>query len=741
MNYKMSEIFNKVLFVLIVVVFTNSNQLLSQINYPGSPLGELSNIDIPEHTFSYQNPQIAKSKDDFNFNDKSAFTFAHQFNVAFTPENSGIWVDEGDETKVWFLKISSPGAFSINLIFDRYKLPKGAKLFIYNEDMSEVLGAFTCQNNKKSGVLPTAPINGDKIIVEYQEPKDVEFKGELLIGAVNHDFVGINNLLSLKGGDFGDSGSCEENISCYDPYNQIDISRAVLKVVIAGQELCTATLINNTNNDGTPYAITAGHCFKLDNTANTSLIYFNYKTPHCAADFIEGTRSQTISNATARVFVKDLDIALIELSETPPAYYRPYYAGWTLDAAPQPPYIAIHHPEGDVKKISTSFKPVIDDSFVISANAPFAQYANFHWRVAEWVSGVTEGGSSGGGLFDKNYKFIGGLSGGEAYCGHPVNDYYYQFYKAWDLRPNTNEQFKTWLDPSNTGLQSVDGFDPYTDRKVERVSNREVSEEPVIERYNSEGYKSGHNTMGIKDYAECFEGIETAKLKGVYLMPGKSKSFSGQTVKVKVWQGNDGPENLIFVKDFVTLNELKMDKEIYIDFDDVSTPDEVEYVNVTGTFFIGYEINYSTTPIDSFAIYHSQIGNTKIKNTMYVNQNGTWQLASQVYGGSNRSLWIDILAEDVVWGDTVVIEPDKGNLLLFPNPVYSEEAFLDTQNNFVGKYNVYDLTGTMVYQGYINRIGNKIPLKVKNLSHGTYIIKFELEDGSTVTKKLVKLIQ
>jgi lysyl endopeptidase len=56
------------------------------------------------------------------------------------------------------LKLHSPSAYSINLIYDEFYLPPGATFFIYNQDKTEVIGAFTDFNNKEHGKFSTSPI-------------------------------------------------------------------------------------------------------------------------------------------------------------------------------------------------------------------------------------------------------------------------------------------------------------------------------------------------------------------------------------------------------------------------------------------------------------------------------------------------------------------------------------------------------------------------------------------------------
>ena len=71
------------------------------------------------------------------------FRFGYPFDVSLGLDNAGTWTELPNGDYVWRLRIVSPGAYSINLLYDEFKLPPGAKFFIYNEDRSMVLGAFS----------------------------------------------------------------------------------------------------------------------------------------------------------------------------------------------------------------------------------------------------------------------------------------------------------------------------------------------------------------------------------------------------------------------------------------------------------------------------------------------------------------------------------------------------------------------------------------------------------------------
>ncbi len=49
-------------------------------------------------------------------------------------------------------------------------MPEGSKLFLYNEAKTQVIGAFTSQNNPESGLFATEFIQGEAVTLEYTEP-------------------------------------------------------------------------------------------------------------------------------------------------------------------------------------------------------------------------------------------------------------------------------------------------------------------------------------------------------------------------------------------------------------------------------------------------------------------------------------------------------------------------------------------------------------------------------------------
>ena len=150
--------------------------------------------------------------------------------------------------------------------------------------------------------------------------------------------------------------------------------------------------------------------------------------------------------------------------QTPPASYNVFYAGWDKSGTSPTSQVGIHHPAGDLKKIS------FDNNAATQATYSSASC----WRISNWDDGTTEGGSSGSPLFDQNKRIIGQLYGGQASCSNNVNDYYGRFDVSWDSGTNTTNELNSWLDPLGTNPQYLDGLDGSTT----------ISDDVVIEFLN-----------------------------------------------------------------------------------------------------------------------------------------------------------------------------------------------------------------------------------------------------------------
>jgi len=362
-----------------------------------------------------------------------------------------IQLPNGD--KIYRISIYSPEAVSINLTFDRYHLPAGADLFVYSSDQAEVLGAFTEQNNQDNGIFATALVKGDLITIEYFEPATAAFPGEVHIFRVTHGYRGIKDFTKA----FGDAGSCNVNVACPQSAGWENEINSVCMLVSGGAGFCTGSLVNNTANDGTPYVLTANHCYS---DPTSWVFYFNYQSATCSNPATE-PGNNSISGSSLKARNAASDFMLVQMNSVPPAGYNAYYSGWNraTDATISGTSFGIHHPSADIKKISWTSTALTTTTYLQTANPGDGS----HFRVTSWDDGTTtEGGSSGSPLFDSNHRIVGQLHGGYAACGNTSSDWYGRFSVSWTGGGTSATRLSDWLDPMGTAPTTLDGYNPNT---------------------------------------------------------------------------------------------------------------------------------------------------------------------------------------------------------------------------------------------------------------------------------------
>lgn len=415
-------------------------------------------------------PDLIKLQAEDVVNDRSnrPYRVAKMMDVEYCVLGSGIWDTLSTGERIWRLTIYSPDAQGLQLNYSNFKLPPGARLFIYNEDKTFVRGAFTNQNNDSTGNFATEIVPGESCIVELALSPYTTNIPEFCISQVGYVYRGVDffvpNDSRLKAGV---SGECQVNINCSpEGDNWKDVKRAVARVYMDGY-YCTGTLMNNTAQDLKNYFATAFHCIEgLTSSSSNWLFYFNYERSACS-NISTNITPNTITGATVKASTPidgGGDGALLLLNGVIPANYKVYYAGW--DRADSTVYggVCIHHPQGDRKKIAT----VRDKWYTATwyGEDENIGYKNAHWHVvfAQTPNGhsVTEGGSSGSGIFGSDELFRGALSGGNSSCNLPSgSNLFGKLSYNWDKYSSApNQQYKVWLDPSNTGVMKLRGIDP-----------------------------------------------------------------------------------------------------------------------------------------------------------------------------------------------------------------------------------------------------------------------------------------
>ncbi|MHC1774638.1 MAG: PKD domain-containing protein [Lentimicrobium sp.] len=440
----------KVLLTVILTGFTMRGY--SQIQQGGIPYSfehqEINGGVVPVKVMPGIDLERLQAEDAVNDLRKDIpWRFGENMFVNFNTSNSGVWkyLENGD--KLWRLSIQCPGAFTINLTFDRYVLPAGARLFVYNADQSQVIGAFTEINNQEDFEFATTLIPGDQITIEYFEPAIVAFPGELSLYRVTHGYRDAFDFAK----SFGSSGSCNNNVACPEAAGWENEIKSSCMLVTGGSGFCSGSLVNNTNNNGTPYILTADHCYS---SPGSWVFWFNWQSATCSNP-ASSPSYNSLSGATLKARNADSDFCLVQINSTPPSNYNVYYSGWNRENTASTSSVGIHHPSGDIKKISFDNNPTTSSDY-----EPAPYLANSHWKITQWDDGTTEGGSSGSPLYDQNHRIIGQLHGGWASCTSLTADFYGKFSMSWDRGTTAATRLKDWLDPTNTSGLTLNGYDP-----------------------------------------------------------------------------------------------------------------------------------------------------------------------------------------------------------------------------------------------------------------------------------------
>ncbi|RWW92297.1 T9SS type A sorting domain-containing protein [Flavobacterium cerinum] len=382
--------------------------------------------------------------------------YGFEFLVDNNLTNSGVWTILPNGDRVWRIHYVSKGAKTINFLFSDYYMPKGANVYLYNSDRSDLLGAYDAGQNNDERVLGTWMVTGDDIWIEYYEPAAVAGAGKLEIFKVIHGYRTVGNFAKSPDQDLNVSGNCNYDVNCsmagIDDLKDIN-KKSVGLIIVNNSSFCTGALINNVTNDGTPYFLTANHCY----AGNLSqwAFRFNWISPNpvCAQNTPSTTNApnyyQTLSGAELKAKRGKSDFLLLKITAAIPSNWNIVWAGWSRSEVPPASTFGIHHPSGDIMKVSRDLQsPTIDNS-----------EGQYMWNIESWDYGVTEGGSSGSPLFDNNGRIIGQLYGGSSECnglsGNGGFDVYGRFGISWDEGPTSEVRLKNWLDPNNTNAMTV----------------------------------------------------------------------------------------------------------------------------------------------------------------------------------------------------------------------------------------------------------------------------------------------
>ena len=394
--------------------------------------------------------------------------------VSITPEHEGRWDTLDDGSRLWRVRVRAAGATDLRLAFAHFALPRDATLHVIGAG-DEYQGPYTSAD-ALGGTFHAPVVPGDTATIELHVPAGAALvPGALELVTVGAGFRDLYERNGAKDGSPGASGACNVDVACPLGVAYAQEIRAVgYYEYIAADDgeyyICSGTLVTDVPHARRNLFLTAAHCMSVASEAQSMVVYWNYQSTQCGglAAPAGGFFADDQHGAMLRATRADVDFTLVELAGTPEADWNLYYAGWDASGSVPDGTIGIHHPSGDVKKITAGPAPRTADSCIVEV-APSVH--GTHWNTGPYTQGTTEGGSSGSGLFAPASSaggiarhLIGTLSGGTAACsdtspGQPDDGYdcYGKLSVAWN-GSSPSSRLRDWLDPANSGATSADGI-------------------------------------------------------------------------------------------------------------------------------------------------------------------------------------------------------------------------------------------------------------------------------------------
>lgn len=477
-------------------VFGQISQDLEPVSSSVNQLKKLTYLNLEQE--GSRNQEIVESE----------FPLYAGFTLPFNDKElkKGVWEETNNGWTIWRLALNVENASAVNIYFKDLNLEIDERLFVYNPSKKNLLGAFTELNNDKH--IGTAFLSGDSLIIEFNTTKNTR----ILPFSISE--IGVSDSpLETNKRNFGNAGSCEVLVNCPEGDDLQNEKRGVARILVKeGSSLfwCSGSLVNNTNRDGKPYLLTAHHCGEDSSEEDLSewLFFFNYESVDCEFPALE-PQYQSVSGASLIADGKKTssgsDFRLLLLEEEIPANYKPYFNGWSRSVSPSPHGTGIHHPEGDLKMISSYSSALVSTSYNNPEPDEDGRFWRVNWSETESGHGVTEGGSSGSPIFSPDGYIVGTLSGGRASCGQLTQpDYYGKFDVHWDGNGvDSTDQLKPWLDPTDSDVPALSGLDLDTTN----ISADFSSDKTMVSVGGGIQFKS-NSTGDINSYTWEFSGGE-----------------------------------------------------------------------------------------------------------------------------------------------------------------------------------------------------------------------------------------
>jgi hypothetical protein len=300
---------------------------------------------------------------------------------------------------------------------------------------------------------------------------EVPESGDYTIGSQQAYILDPSVVTTNRSIGFCSNLPCHVDVSCPEGKDFVSVQQGVTRifmVLVEGIGFCTGAFMNNTAEDKTPYILTAYHCYD-----GFTPIWDEFR-------FEVGLASISCDPQVVSPAVRDLygaeevagrqndDFVLLRLTSPIPDNLSVAFLGWDRTSQYFPDTaVLIHHPQGDLRKISFNFDKLESNRNPIFWNNGVESAPNSHY-MCNFELGTHENGSSGGPFIDTKGHVIGQLHGGQTACDNRLA-FAGRLSRAWN-GPDPTKRLSDWLDPLGTGQMMMDQLDGDRPSGIQLVS-------------------------------------------------------------------------------------------------------------------------------------------------------------------------------------------------------------------------------------------------------------------------------
>ncbi len=452
---------------------------------------------------------------------------------------------EAPDSRYFSFQFDEPG-YSRSFALGELRL-SGQGYIAFRDGNGRLLAGYTAADLRGKKNLLGQWLNPTKVVLEWHEPQPAYRSHPLSVRKI---YYKQNQGTRDRG--FGESYECHINSACPqgDPYrDETNGTCRVTMILEEGIGACSGSLINNLRQDGTPYILSAFHC-QDGYTPIYDLWTFDffYRAAGCDNPVSE-PQAMTFTGCTAIAGRMESDFLLLRLQDTIPASAGLYFNAWnaTMDSLPVRSTM-IHHPSGDIQKISLDHDaPVVVNSVINWGNGKITP-PRHHLRTF-WDEGTSQGGSSGAPLFNAAGEIVAQLHGGSANCTSVFRSNFGRMAFSWNSGSEAGSRLTDWLDPDQTGALNCPGM--YLQQSQQSYSVR-----LTVLTSDSVPMPGLFTEMQLPDHITL-----TYEEGGVYTWSGFE---SGEDFSVRVFR-DDAPANGVTTTDLIMIQRHILGIEPFTD--------------------------------------------------------------------------------------------------------------------------------------------------------------------------------